>query len=210
MTLAAAVAVAACGDSTAPIDTEPSFAKGGNAKPTREATMIASTDDEVATAATAESGSPQMLKFAEWAPPLQTYDTTFVTYQGWRENFVIFFEDWVQFMVLEIPNSAQFVDENGQPLPDGARVEITVHVDSTHIFLEFGPHGSSFTGNRPVMLWVWYKYSDLADNPEQLRVWYQPNSSEKWNSLPTEISKSGGWLKAPLYHFSNYAVAWCF
>jgi len=151
---------------------------------------------------------PRVLQFADWAPRLQTYDTTFVTYQGWRENLVIYFEDWVQFMILEIPPDAEFVDSEGRPLSDGDRVEIRVQADSSKIHLEFGPHGSTFTGRKPVKLWVWYKYSDLADSPEKLAVWYRSTNDDKWGALPTEISKSGGWLKTNLYHFSNYLVAW--
>ncbi len=72
--LVAALALSACSDSTAPIDTAPSFAKGGNPKLVTERTTVATSDDDATTATTANSGSPRMLQFAEWAPPLQTYE----------------------------------------------------------------------------------------------------------------------------------------
>ncbi|MDH3228119.1 MAG: hypothetical protein OEM67_13670 [Thermoleophilia bacterium] len=157
---------------------------------------------------TTQSGTFAPLSFVPGAPPLKTYDTTFVAHQGWKQNFVIFHEDGNYFMVLDVPASAQFVDENGNPVPAGAEVGIRVLVDSTAVSFEFGPHGSYFTGSRPVMLWVYLKYVALGSGGGSPSVWYQADATEPWAALPTTVDKAGNWLKVELRHFSNYAVAW--
>ncbi len=208
-----AMLLAACGDISEPELSGQSalFAKGGRRSTTTASTDGGATEGTVqdsSSGSTSEDGIPHVLRFAPGAPSLMTYDTTFVAHQGWKQNFVIFFEDGNYFMVLDVPSSAQFVDADGNPVPDGESVEISVRVDGTYISFEFGPHGSSFTGKRPVVLWVWTKYADLDGVDGQPKVWYQPNRDSEWKSIPTTVDKAGQWLKAELRHFSNYAIAW--
>ncbi len=197
----------ACSDLADPaIDAQsPLFARGGRWAQTTTSTDATAQDNSVGTI---ESGIPHMLRFTAGAPGLTTYDTTFVAHQGWKQHFVILHEDGNYFMVLDVPGTAQFVDANGNPVPEGEQVEINVHVDGTYVSFEFGPHGSYFTGKRPVVLWVYLKYVDLEGASGQAEIWYQPNTDSDWAALPTTVDKAGKWLKVQLRHFSNYAVAW--
>lgn len=197
----------ACGDIADPaLDGQSAlFAKGGQRIST---TSTESATDAANSGTVTESGIPNVLRFAAGASPLKTYDTTFVAHQGWKQHFVIFHEDGNYFMVLDVPASAQFVDPNGNPIPNGETVDITVHVDSTHVSFEFGPHGSYFTGKRPVLLWIYLKYVDLEGASGDPAAWYQPNTDTTWTALPSTIDKAGNWIKTELRHFSNYAIAW--
>ncbi|MDH4044781.1 MAG: hypothetical protein OEY20_17085 [Gemmatimonadota bacterium] len=156
----------------------------------------------------APSGAPAPLRFLPDAPRLRTYDTTFVAHQGWKQSFVIFHEDGNYFMVLDVPASAQFVDADGNPVPDGAEVELRARVDSASVSFEFGPHGSYFTGSRPVLLWVYLKYVDVGSSGGLPNIWYQADATLPWAVLPTTADRAGNWLKVELRHFSNYAVAY--
>lgn len=159
-------------------------------------------------ATTSGSGLPQVLQFAPEAPPLMTYDTTHVIRQGQHSFLVIYHQNWEYFLSLDIPPSAQFVDADGMPAPDGQPVTLRARVDSTLISFEFEPHGSYFTGPRPVVLWVGLKYVDLGAGTRFPSIWYQADATDPWSELPTTVDRAGKWLKIELRHFSNYAVAW--
>ncbi len=197
-----AILIAACGDIANPaaMDQSAMFAQGGRG----------GNNNNTAQDSTATPGSqaPNFLQFVEGSPPLTTYDTTFIAHQGWKQSFVIFHEDYNYFMVLDVPGTAQFVDGLGQPVPYGTPVPITVHVDDEDVSFEFGPHGSYFTGKRPVVLWIYLKYVDVANAAGDPAIWYQPDSEADWSALPTNADKAGNWLKVELRHFSNYAIAW--
>jgi len=153
-------------------------------------------------------GSLRPLRFAPGAPPLQTYDTTVTIVQGRHNWLEIFHEDLTWFITLDIPPSAQFVSADGTPVPSGEAVSLRARVDSPYVSFEFQPHGSYFTGSRPVELWVGLKHLDLEGRSEFPDIWYQADSNEPWTALPTEVRLSGQWLVVQLTHFSNYAVAW--
>jgi hypothetical protein len=154
------------------------------------------------------------LTFAAGTPPLTTYDTVFVFKQGNDGTHRIFFKgngvgaDTVAFMRLTIPKFAQFVDAAGNPLPDGQKVNLTVHVDSLTLSIQFGPHGSTFT-KKPAILQLNYGRANLAGiDPSMLTVWYQPDVTTAWSVTPTAVDVVGKWLTISLDHFSNYAVAY--
>jgi hypothetical protein len=206
------VLLGACDTATDPA-AEPtiSAAKGGrvaSATLTSSETTTSSTTTETGTTTgtTTESSTPQVLQFLPGAPPLKTYDTTFAAVQGWKQNHVIFHEDGNYFMVLEVPNSAQFVDADGVPLAYGEPFGLRAVVSQTSVSFEFQPHGSYFTGTRPVVLWVYLKYVDTSAGMPQ--VWYQSESDDPWVAQETTVDRAGNWLKIDLKHFSNYAVAW--
>ena len=108
---------------------------------------------------------PTPLAFAADAPPLTTYDTTFVFKQGKDGVHKIHFKgigvgaDTVTFLRLTIPKFAQFVDAAGKPLPDGSTVNLTVHVDRNpggrvrsawlDLYQEAGTSSSSTTEDQP-------------------------------------------------------------
>ena len=200
------LASAACSDANSP-DVPMALAKRRTLLDAPVATTSSTTDSA--------SREPSPIKLAEWAPPLTTYDTTFIAVQGKPSTHAIFFQQqpWmtypVKYMELNIPPGAEFVDADGMPVPRGTIVPITVHADSGVISFEFGPHGSSFSERKPATLSVWWLFADLGSlSAAGLQVWYQGNSTEPWNALTTQIDLAGAYLEAPIYHFSNYAVAW--
>jgi hypothetical protein len=156
-----------------------------------------------------------VLRLAPWAPPLTTYDTTFIAVQGRPSTHAIYFvrQPWMaqsmKYMELEIPPGAEFVDAAGVAVPRGAVVPITVHADSATVSFEFGPHGSSFSTRKPATLSVSWWFADLGSLPaDGLKIWYQAGAADPWSPLSTQVDLSLKYITAPIYHFSNYAVAW--
>lgn len=163
----------------------------------------------------AKAAGPTVLRLADWAPPLTTYDTTFYAVQGRPSSHALYFrqQPWelvpVKYMQLDIPSGAEFVDADGNVVPRGTIVPITVHADSGIVSFEFGPHGSRFSTRKPALLSVWWLYADLQSLfASGLKIWYQADSTQPWGALDTQVDLAGGYLVASIYHFSNYAVAW--
>jgi hypothetical protein len=227
MVLFAGLIVAACGDTTAPVDGTASFKRVNTATLDASTDAVASeptvrgkpTKEAKETAAATTEVPPYTIMQSADAPRLMTYDTTFTAIQGQGNTFVVFYQnpwttentqgDW--FMKLDVPSDAQFVNEWGEPYADGAVVEITVLIDETRFFVQFGPHGSTFLGKQPAVLMFNYLYADLGDvDPANLKVFYQPSANTEWAAQTSVIEKKGNRILLDIYHFSNYAVAWFF
>jgi hypothetical protein len=192
--LIAGIGMTGCGDVTAP-------GEGGDAQ-------ITATGETLPTGAIRQSAD---------APPLLTYDTTFVVVQGLGETFTLYYEDpadgsagdW--FMKIWIPSDAEFMTEDGVPYADGDTVSIATHVDPSYLFVRFGPHGSTFLGNRPALLRFSTKFMDLGERDvADLRVWYQPSVGSDWTVQETVVDHAGHQIWIDVHHFSNYSVAWFF
>ena len=190
------VGLAACRDSTEPAP-ELRAAVHGTQPPTNDTTYM-----------------PTPLRFASWAPPLETYDTTFTLVQGAASSDTIYFmkrpgaATRELFMVLAIPATATFVDTSGRTLTPGSEVRLAVQVDRDVVRLSFGPHGSTFT-RKPARLYIWWQNTDLQGRSGNgLELWYRPGAGSAWRALETQVSAAHTWLVADLYHFSNYAVAY--
>jgi hypothetical protein len=198
LVLSLGVALAACGDGTGPV-------ASGSLRAAVHGTQPEPVDTTYV---------PEPLRFASWAPPLETYDTSFTLVQGTASADTIYFKkrpgasSRELFMVLVLPQTTTFVDPAGHPLRAGSTVRLTVKVDKNVVRLDFGPHGSTFT-RKPALLYVWWQNTDLQSRRgNDLQLWYQPNKDAAWNALATQVSAEFTWLVAPLYHFSNYAVAY--
>jgi hypothetical protein len=156
---------------------------------------------------------PTLLRFAAWAPRLETYDTTYLVTQGKAAADTLYFRKGslgarMPYMVLTVPKDAQFVDASGNPVSKGTIVKLTVHADSQFVQLNFGPHGSTF-GTNPATVKVSWFYTDLMGKlGSDLKLWYQPNVNTAWNPLATQVDLKFYWLVSTLEHFSNYAVAY--
>jgi hypothetical protein len=196
--------LAGCDYATDPIGGSTISAARGGRLASRDLTLSGTTSE---TDTTTQPAGPQLLTFVPGAPPLRTYDTTFAAHQGWQQQFVILHEDANYFMVLDVPNSAQFVDASGTALPYGAAFGLRARVGPSTVSFEFEPHGSYFTGPKPVVLWVYLKYVDLGASTRLPSIWYQADGTDPWSKLPTTADRAGRWLKIELRHFSNYAVA---
>lgn len=154
------------------------------------------------------AAEPRPLRFLPGSPRLLTYDTTAILIEGRHGRVSILHEDGKFFMSLDIPRSAQFVYADGTPVPAGQPIGVRAWVDSTSVSFEFQPHGSYFTGARPVLLWIGTDYLELEGTDLFPDIWYQAQRDEPWTPLPTEVQEAGRWLVVKLKHFSNYAVAY--
>ncbi len=211
--LSVALLSVGCSDITSPLDGA-SFKKKKNNDVT--VTTTGSTENGGATQNTNDGTVPATtIAQSTEAPPLLTYSTSFTAIQGQANTFIVFYEDewnpgmqgdW--FLKLNIPRDGQLLDENGNPAAPGDTVQITVEIDPSLFFVRFGPHGSSFNGNKPATLQFNYAYAQGGWNQNDLAVWYQPADGEAWNEEPTEVNTKKNRVLINLYHFSNYAVAW--
>lgn len=219
-TLAAAclgLALAACADSTGPVSSGDRIdpVPTGVMSASRSSNRTTSPTNGSTTTTTTTTTTPALtpLRFAAWAPPLETYDTAFTLAQGKASSDTLYFRKnqfgiRMPYMVISTPSSAQFVDASGNPLPKGSSVKLTVHADSQFIQLNFGPHGSTFSKNPATVQVSWF-YIDLSGlSGSNLQLWYQPEVNTTWNPLVTQVDLQFYWLVSTLDHFSNYAVAY--
>ena len=156
-----------------------------------------------------------VITHAPYAPPLETYDTSFTVIVGRPTSFRIHYQHsggWARppvFMEITIPRDARLVDHDGAVHAKGDSVEIDVEIDRERFEFQLEPHGSTFTGRKPVTLWISLAYADFRTlSPELLRVWYQATEVEEWITADTEIDSGFLSLRMKLRHFSGYAVAW--
>jgi hypothetical protein len=210
-----------------PADVAPAFAKGGNGvakgkksrstdTTTSSTTDPISYDDGLGTGEViAMPGSevpPFTIVQSADAPPLETHNTSFVAIQGEETSFIVHYLDpkdpgnnedlW--FMRIDVPADAEFVDASGAPVADGDTVEVTVEIDATRFFVQFGPHGSTFVGRRPAILTFNFRFADLNGlDPSKLNIWYQPSAGETWSPEPTEVDLRGSTARIYLHHFSK-------
>ncbi len=212
--------VAACSDNTAPTEGL-SVARDGDGGGKWSSTGTYSTesstttlDKSTETLAGDACSIPNGIRHATDAPALVTYDTTVAWVVGNEDEIEISYLDHSgdpgrPFMMLSLPQNAVLLDSQGAPVPPGNTAYINIKLHPTCFFAEFQPHGSTFTNDEPAGLWFSTWYAELgAVSKTELSVWYQPDSATAWETLPTVFERRGNWLKAPLDHFSNYAVAW--
>jgi hypothetical protein len=157
------------------------------------------------------SGGSTVIGFAPSAPPLATYDTSFVVTVGkvFRAS-VLFADGKTPFLQLTIPKDAQFFDAAGNPLRSDDTVRVALRIDSTYASIQFGPRGTLFLGTKgPALMAINYRFLDFgARAPTAMSIWYQPESGGVWTALATQIDITNKWLYALIYHFSNYAIAY--
>ena len=213
-TVSFSLVLGACADSTGPLPTGDSFGAvpaGAMSAARRGGRTTSPTDRSTTTTTTTTALTP--MRFAAWAPRLETYDTTFMVTQGKAAADTLYFrkDAWgirMPYMVLTVPKDAQFVDASGKPVANGSTVKLTVHADSQLVQLNFGPHGSTFSKNPATVKVSWF-YTDLMGmSGSNLQLWYQPEVNTTWNPLATQVDLQFYWLVSTLDHFSNYAVAY--
>lgn len=156
-----------------------------------------------------------MLERATDAPQLATHHVSLALVQGKPSNFKVRYVDpetnnaegpW--FLRIKVPQGTQLWAPNGSPLARGDTLVVTLNIDPTKFLVSFGPHGTQFTGERPVTLAFKYDYAKMdARDPADLRVWYQPTADAEWSVVPAEVDKQGSMVWMSLHHFSNYAMA---
>jgi hypothetical protein len=213
--VALSLLLAGCADSTGPLPGADSIgpAPTGARRAARTSKTTSTDGSTPTTTTTTTSTALTPLRFASWAPRLETYDTAFVVIQGTASSDTLYFRKdqfgiRMPYMVINTPRDAQFVDASGIRLSKGSSVKLTVHADSQFIQLNFGPHGSTFSKNPATVQVSWF-YIDLAGmSGSSLQLWYQPEVNTTWNPLTTQVDLQFYWLVSTLDHFSNYAVAY--
>ena len=151
------------------------------------------------------------------APALMTYETSFTAVQGEGNTFIVFYVDpWIDevmqgdwFMKLDIPMDAQLLRADGTPAAPGESIEITVEIDPSLFFAQFGPHGSQFDGRKPAKLSFNLEFAEPLSRQAKsdLQAWYQPEVGEQWTPRATTVDLKRNKVVLDLYHFSNYAIA---
>jgi hypothetical protein len=156
------------------------------------------------------SSGPAMLGFAPWALPLVPHDTSFLIVVGRQATHTLpFVGGKFPFLKLVIPKDAEFFDASGSDLNKGDTVRVTLAIDRVYAAISFGPHGSLFMGKKPATLYLNYYALDLRGRvPTTASIWYQPTSGDAWTALATDTDIKNWWLVTPIYHFSNYAIAY--
>lgn len=200
---------AACANGTGP---EPAADLAGTlSQPQQAAKRVTQREGGSVDSSTAPGMTP--LRFASWAPPLESYDTTFMVVQGKASSDTLFFAKTatsprMPYLVITVPKDAQFVDASGRAVPRGTVVPLTVQADREYILVNFGPHGSTFSKNPATVQVSWF-YTDLLSRPPSaLKLWYQADSNSPWGQQPATLDLQFYWLTTTLDHFSNYAVAY--
>ena len=165
--------------------------------------------------ATHSGPTTAMLEQASNAPQLEISSASFALVQGKPGAFEIRYHDpasddpdgpW--FLRITVPQETQLWDADGSPLARGDTLTVTVDVDPTKFLVGFEPHGTQFTGERPVTLSFKYDYAKMdGRDPAELRIWYQPMADAEWSLMPSEVDQKGSMVWMPLHHFSNYAMA---
>ena len=198
----AAVGLFACSEPTAPLASTDDLRL--------ERGAIGMSAPAFADAPAGAAAAPPVLRFAAWAPPLSSYDTSFAVVVGTASTHQIMFKGTsIPFLKLELPTSAVFFDANGVALNAGTRVAVTTQIDRVNAAVRFGPHGTLFSERAPAKVSLNYFALDLAGRrPDQLTIWYQPDDVTAWDPQSTRLDVQLWWLGANISHFSNYAISY--
>jgi hypothetical protein len=164
-----------------------------------------------------------VLQQAPTAPPLEAYRVSFWAFVGESAAVTVKYQpaagDSVgqPFLRFAIPRNGLLAGMGGGSLKVGDSVSITVTIDSVAFAVDFEPSGLVFATQFPANLSISYANADPDLNGDgvvngrdkqlekELAIWYRGTTWSKQSSKAdtTQLSVSG-----PLYHFSQYAVAW--
>lgn len=164
-----------------------------------------------------------IIRQAATAPRLQTYQFSFWARRGTQTTVFLnyrrapgqFLSD--PFLRFKIPINGLVAGAGGVPLERGDSVRITLTIDTVLFKVDFQPSGLLFSKSSPAQLAIWYNNANPDLNgdgvvnamdaalQEQLAFWYHGRTWLKQlsKSDPTQLTVSG-----PIFHFSQYAVAW--
>jgi hypothetical protein len=164
-----------------------------------------------------------VLQQSPTAPPLETYRASFWAHVGEAAAVTVNYQpaagDSVgqPFLRFDIPRNGLLAGNPGSDFKVGDSVSITLSIDSVGFMVHFEPAGLLFSPQFPANLTVWYENANPDLNGDgtvngrdkqlerELAFWYNGATWLKQSSKAdtTQVSVSG-----PLYHFSQYAVAW--
>ena len=164
-----------------------------------------------------------ILRQSATAPRLATYRVVFWAKRGSQRTIAVNYRrapgQWLPdpFLRFRIPINGLAAGAGGAPLARGDSVLITMTIDTVLFKVDFEPSGLLFSTSSPAQLAISYKNAnpdlnedgvvDASDTAlqELLAFWYHGKVwLKQWSkSDPTQLNVSG-----PIYHFSQYAVAW--
>lgn len=223
---AVTVALAACADATAPLlDRVPALG--------RTPTQVRWADGPPAlraaglTATTLIGGDPVVegLSLSTTSLELDAYTVSFWAVAGQDRGVRINWLDreaWRPYLIFDVPNDALKARPDGRQILPGDSVLITVAIDTLDMVVHFEPTGLVFESTKPAQLQMWYTGSrgdlngdsaadttDSAIELDALGLWYRETAADPWSRLDATLqSASDDWFRAPLFHFSGYAIAW--
>lgn len=166
-----------------------------------------------------------LLQQAPTAPPLGTYQVSFWADWGKESRVRVNYQPAAgekvgrPFLYFNIPKEG-LVAVGGVLLQKGDSVFITMSIDPVSFAVDFGPSGLRFSAESPATLVMCYENMnpdlngdgvvDAADQTlqEQISFWYQSVKADSWVKLPTMYDSENPCVATPLYHFSQYGVAW--
>lgn len=190
----------------------------------------------VAAAAGCDAGAPEtetrqpgeltILRMAEGAPPLGTYDTTFTARRGEESELRIDYlplpgeSSGEEFLRFRLDNASLVNDENGNPIPVGGAVQIRVRIVNPSLLdIEFQPAGLRFNPSQPAELRIRYANADDDfdedgdvdaddDRAEQLlSLWRQEQPGEAWVKIGSVVFEDFEEVEGDLFGFTHYAIA---
>lgn len=194
----AAIALAACSDSTAP-----------NSNGAR-------TDDQM-----------HFLQFANGAPPLATTSVSFYAVRGEDREVFIWYRpaagqsDSSEFLEFQVPGAALLTRPDGTPIAVGDSLLITVSVnDTTHMIANFQPSGLRFATGVPARLKMYfgeadadYNHDGVVDSKDQeaetqFSFWKQEQPGLPWTKVGSAIAEDLKEVEADITGFTGYAISY--
>jgi len=175
---------------------------------------------------------PHILQQSPAAPPLEGYQVSFWAYkQGPASTVTVSYQDGQRFLGFHIPRNSLEDFAGSDSLQKGDSILITMTIDSLSFLVAFQPSGLLFSQSLPATLAICYENAnpdlngdgvvDSTDQAlqQQLAIWsWETGQSETGQS---QTGQASGWFKlspkdqtaqqcvtAPVFHFSEYAMAW--
>ena len=200
--LAIMVALAGCRDATGPLD---AHGVGG-----LQLEVLADS-----------SLAPHILQQSPTAPPLEAYQVSFWAYkQGPASTVMVNYQDGERFLGFHIPRNSLQDFAGSDSLQKGDSILITLTIDSLSFLVDVQPSGLLFSRNLPATLVFCYENAnpdlngdgvvDSTDQAlqQQLAIWSETGQTSGWFKLPPKDQTSQQCVAAPVFHFSQYAIAW--
>ena len=173
------------------------------------------------------------LRLASTAPPLETYEASFLACRNESQTLRIRHRgadergrfrrrggEGSEYLKLKVPKKALFRWPDGRPFTDGECVRITVTVDPSRLLAEFHPAGLLFNPKHPARLRMYYSTADLDLNgdgvvddrdeeivEDKLGIWRLPHGDGHWHRIEAEHEWDEKRFDARLESFSHYAIA---
>jgi hypothetical protein len=167
------------------------------------------------------------LRTAADAPPLASFAASFWAVRGEERELRLSYRprpgstDSTEFLRLRISDASLLNLPSGLPIALGDSVLITVTViDPARMIVEFQPAGLIFARNEPAELEMRYREADPDydddgdvdaeddDIERRLTIWRQERIGESWVQIGGDVRVDTDDVKADLTGFTRYAIAY--